>query len=151
MRTVTSAKGEAKVPVSEVATELEKILLETFGEIPEGYNVESKITSFVAGLFLTHRGFAWISQEGPEDPIMLEDRWPNATTFDEVTILAEKLMEEDSESIKGDETESMRHAIRLEQRAQKALEEEKQRLKEEEMAKLAAEAESESPDSWLVE
>ena len=45
----------------------------------------------------------------------------------------------------------MRHAIRLEQRAQKALEEEKQRLKEEEMAKLAAEAESESPDSWLVE
>ena len=39
----------------------------------------------------------------------------------------EKLMEEDSESIKGDETESMRHAIRLEQRAQKALEEEKQR------------------------
>ena len=151
MRTVTSAKGEAKVPVSEVATELEKILLETFGEIPEVYNVESKITSFVAGLFLTHRGFAWISQEGPEDPIMLEDRWPNATTFDEVTILAEKLMEEDSESIKGDETESMRHAIRLEQRAQKALEEEKQRLKEEEMAKLAAEAESESPDSWLVE
>ncbi len=151
MRTVTSAKGEVKVPVSEVTTELEKILLETFGEIPEGYDVESKITSFVAGLFLTHRGYAWISQEGPEDPIMLEDRWPNAATFDEVTILAEKLMEEDSESIKGDETESMRHAIRLEQRAQKALEEEKQRLKEEEMAKLAAEAESENPDSWLVE
>ena len=151
MRKVTSAKGETKVPVSEVTTELEKILLETFGEIPEGYDVESKITSFVAGLFLTHRGYAWISQEGPDDPIMLEDRWPNAETFAEVTVLADKLMEEDSESIKGDETESMRHAARLAQRAQQALEEEKQRLKEEEMAKLAAEAESVNPDDWLVE
>ena len=37
----------------------------------------------------------------------------NASTFDEVTVLAEKLMEEDSESIKGDETESMRHAVKL--------------------------------------
>jgi len=151
MRKVTSAKGETKVPVSEVTTELEKILLETFGEIPEGYDVESKITSFVAGLFLTHRGYAWISQEGPDDPIMLEDRWPNAETFAEVTVLADKLMKEDSESIKGDETESMRHAARLAQRAQQALEEEKQRLKEEEMAKLAAEAESVNPDDWLVE
>ena len=87
--------------------------METYGEIPEGYDVESKITSFVAGLFLTHRGYAWISQEGPDDPIMLEDRWPSASTFDEVTVLAEKLIEEDSESIKGDETESMRHAVRL--------------------------------------
>ena len=63
MRAVTSARGESIVPVSEVTTELEKILLQTFGEIPEGYAVESKITSFVSGLFLTHRGYAWISQE----------------------------------------------------------------------------------------
>ena len=82
---------------------------------------------------------------------MLEDRWPNASTFDEVTVLAEKLMEEDSESIKGDETESMRHAVRLAERAQQALEEEKERLKQEEMAKLAAESESEDPGDWLVE
>ena len=82
---------------------------------------------------------------------MLEDRWPNASTFDEVTVLAEKLMEEDSESIKGDETESMRHAVKLAERAQQALEEEKERLKQEEMAKLAAESESEDPEDWLVE
>ena len=151
MRKVTKELGEIKVPVEDVTNELKKILLDTYGEIPEGYDVESKITSFVAGLFLTHRGYAWISQEGPDDPIMLEDRWPNASTFDEVIVLAEKLMEEDSESIKGDETESMRHAVKLAERAQQALEEEKERLKQEEMAKLAAESESEDPEDWLVE
>ena len=151
MRKVTKELGEVKVPVEDVTNELKKILLDTYGEIPEGYDVESKITSFVAGLFLTHRGYAWISQEGPDDPIMLEDRWPNASTFDEVIVLAEKLMEEDSESIKGDETESMRHAVKLAERAQQALEEEKERLKQEEMAKLAAESESEDPEDWLVE
>ena len=60
-------------------------------------------------------------------------------------------MEEDSQSIKGDETESMRHAARLAERAQQAVEEEKERLKQEEMAKLAAESESENPGDWLVE
>ena len=151
MRRVTKSRGEVKVPVAEVTTQLESILVETFGKVPDGYDVESKITSFVAGLFLTHRGYAWISQDGPDDPIMLEDRWPNAETFDEVTKLADKLMEDDSDSIKEDETESMRHAARLAERARLALEEEQERLKEEEMAKLAAEAESENPDDWLVE
>tara|TARA_Y100000768_G_scaffold273400_1_gene209297 strand:+ start:20 stop:475 length:456 start_codon:yes stop_codon:yes gene_type:complete len=151
MRKVTESLQVTKVPVTEVTAQLEYILLETYGEVPEGYAVESKITSFVAGLFLTHRGYAWISQDGPGDPIMLEDRWPNATSFDEATLLADKLMEDDSESIKGDETESMRHAVRLAERAQQALEEEKERLKQEEMAKLAAESESENPDDWLVE
>ena len=144
MRCVTNSLGEAKVPVSDVTSELEKILLDTFGEVPEGYDVESKITSFVAGLFLTHRGYAWISQDGPEDPIMLEDRWPNATTFEEVTVLADKLMEDDSDSIKEDETESMRHTARLAERARAALE-------EEERKKLEAESASENPEDWLVE
>ena len=144
MRRVTKSLGESKVPVAEVTSELERILLDTFGEVPEGYDVESKITSFVAGLFLTHRGYAWISQEGPEDPIMLEDRWPDATTFEEVTVLADKLMEDDSDSIKEDETESMRHTARLAERARAALE-------EEERKKLEAESISENPEDWLVE
>ena len=151
MRAVTSARGESIVPVSKVTTELEKILIQTFGEIPEGYAVESKITSFVSGLFLTHRGYAWISQEGPEDPIMLEDRWPNAGTFEEATELGEKLIADDYESMKEAETESMRHAARLAERAQAALEAEKERLKEEELAKIAAESDSEDPEDWLVE
>ncbi len=151
MRKVTESVGQTIVPVSDVTTELEKILLDTFGIIPEGYKVESKITSFVAGLFLTHRGYAWISQEGPEDPIMLEDRWPNAKSFEEASELAEKLIADDYESMKGDETESMRHAARLAQRAQQAADEEKERLRQEELAKLAADSESVDPEDWLVE
>ena len=151
MRAVTSARGETIVPVSEVTKELESILLETFGQIPEGYAVESKITSFVSGLFLTHRGYAWISQEGPQDPIMIEDRWPNAMSFEEATELGEKLIADDYESMQMGETESMRHAARLAERAQAALEAEKMRRKEEEMERIAAESESENPDDWLVE
>lgn len=151
MRKVTTNIGKAMVPVADVTLELEKILLDSFGEIPSGYKIESKITSFVAGLFLTHRGYAWISQEGPDDPIMLEDRWPNAESFEEASEMAKKLIEDDYESIKGDETESMRHAARLAQRAQQAAEEELQKQKEEEMARLAAQSESENPADWLVE
>ena len=151
MRKVTESVGKTIVPVSDVTNELEKILLDTFGVIPEGYKVESKITSFVAGLFLTHRGYAWISQEGPEDPIMLEDRWPNAKSFEEASELAEKLIADDYETMKADETESMRHAAKLAQRAKQAADEEKERLRQEELAKLAEDSESVNPEDWLVE
>ena len=144
MREVMSSMKSEKVPISKVTSELSKILLEEFGEIPEGYEVESKITSFVAGLFLTHRGYAWISQEGPEDPIMIEDRWPNGKTFDDVTKLSSKLFDSESEALKSEETESMRHAARLAERARIAAE-------EEEIAKLKEASESEDPDDWLVE
>ena len=151
MRKVTESVGQTIVPVSDVTNVLEKILVDTFGVIPEGYKVESKITSFVAGLFLTHRGYAWISQEGPEDPIMLEDRWPNAKSFEEASELAEKLIADDYETMKADETESMRHAAKLAQRAQQAADEEKERLRQEELAKLAEDSESVNPEDWLVE
>jgi len=144
MREVMSSMKSEKVPISKVTSKLSKILLEEFGEIPEGYEVESKITSFVAGLFLTHRGYAWISQEGPEDPIMIEDRWPNGKTFDDVTKLSSKLFDSESEALKSEETESMRHAARLAERARIAAE-------EEEIAKLKEASESEDPDDWLVE
>lgn len=136
--------NSSKVPIVEVTNRLSEILLQEFGEIPEGYDVESKITSFVAGLFLTHRGYAWISQDNPSDPIMIEDRWPNATSFDEVTKLASKLFEEESTSLESEETESMRHAARLAERARIAAE-------EEEIAKIKEASESENPDDWLVE
>ena len=140
MRTVIHNTGENQVPVIEVTEELRKILVSTFGEVPEGYDLESRITSFVAGLFLTHRGYAMISQDGPEDPIMLEDKWPETDTFDEVTKLAEKLNGEYSDSIKDEETESQRHAIRLEERARLA----KEKIEAEiAAAQLEAEIESE--------
>jgi len=144
MREVMQALGEHKVPISNVTNRLSEILVEEFGVIPEGYEVESKITSFVAGLFLTHRGYAWISQDQPEDPIMIEDRWPKAKSFDEVTELASKLFDEESMALESEETESMRHAQRLAERARIAAE-------EEEIAKIKEASESENPDDWLVE
>lgn len=144
MRDVMLKLNSSKVPIAEVTSRLSEILLQEFGEIPQGYDVESKITSFVAGLFLTHRGYAWISQDNPSDPIMIEDRWPNANSFDEVTKLAAKLFEEDSSSLELEETESMRHAARLAERAKRAAE-------EEEIAKIKEASESENPDDWLVE
>ena len=144
MRDVMLKLNSSKVPIAEVTSRLSEILLQEFGEIPQGYDVESKITSFVAGLFLTHRGYAWISQDNPSDPIMIEDRWPNANSFDEVTKLAAKLFEEDSSSLESEETESMRHAARLAERAKRAAE-------EEEIAKIKEASQSENPDDWLVE
>ena len=144
MREVMQSLGQHKVPISEVTNRLSEILIEEFGVIPEGYEVESKITSFVAGLFLTHRGYAWISQEQPEDPIMIEDRWPKAKSFDEVTELASKLFDEESIALESEETESMRHAQRLAERARIAAE-------EEEIAKIKEASKSENPDDWLVE
>ena len=144
MRDVMLKLNSSKVPIAEVTSRLSEILLQEFGEIPQGYDVESKITSFVAGLFLTHRAYAWISQDNPSDPIMIEDRWPNANSFDEVTKLAAKLFEEDSSSLESEETESMRHAARLAERAKRAAE-------EEEIAKIKEASESENPDDWLVE
>ena len=136
MRKAIEKNGESIVPVSEVADELKKILLETFGKIPEGYEVESKITSFIAGLFLTHRGYASISQDGPDDPIMLEDKWPNIDSFEEVTLLTKKLMSEYTASIKEDQTESERHALRLEERARIAKEKEEAERRAAEEAEL---------------
>ncbi|RAH13353.1 MAG: hypothetical protein CMB20_004990 [Methanobacteriota archaeon] len=144
MREVMQSLGKHKVPISNVTNRLSEILVEEFGVIPEGYEVESKITSFVAGLFLTHRGYAWISQDQPEDPIMIEDRWPKAKSFDEVTELASRLFDEESIALESEETESMRHAQRLAERARIAAE-------EEEIAKIKEASESENPDDWLVE
>ena len=141
MRTVIRHTGENQVPVIEVTEELRKILVSTFGEVPEGYDLESRITSFVAGLFLTHRGYAVISQDGSDDPIMLEDKWPETETFDEVTKLAEKLNGEYSDSIKDEETESQRHAVRLEERARLA----KEKI-EAELAAAQLEAEMEAEE-----
>ena len=44
--------------VIEVINELGQILEHENGDEPEGYDEEAKVASFIASLFLTHRGFA---------------------------------------------------------------------------------------------
>ena len=121
MRQTCQAAGTSKVPVSDVMVNLAVVLESTFGELPEGYDDEAKVASFIAGLFLTHRGFASITQDQvPDGVICLEDAWPNIETFEEVKLLVEGAQEEESDRIQSQDTGSVRHAQLRAEKAQKA-------------------------------
>lgn len=92
-------ENSAKVPVKSVMNEL-KIILQNDGiEVRFDYDEEAKVSSFIAGLFLTHRGFASITQdEVPYGDIMIEDLWPNHHSFNEIA----KLIEENKKSESSD-------------------------------------------------
>ena len=63
--------GETKVPVEDVTTELEKILLETYGEIPEGYDVNQRLHLSLLDYSNSQR-LCLDKSRGPDDPIMLK-------------------------------------------------------------------------------
>jgi hypothetical protein len=85
------------------------------------------VASFIAGLFLTHRGFASITQDSvPDGVIYLEDMWPQIETFEEVSQLIEGQQNAENERIQEQDTGSVRHA---------KLRAEKARLAEEESAR----------------
>ena len=133
MRQTCVKAGANKVPVADVLDELKTILEQTFGAVPEGYQDEAKVSSFIAGLFLTHRGFASISQDNvPDGIIFLEDLRPN-NSFSEIVDLILAEQEEESIRIQTQITGSQRHADNLTDRANKA------KLKEEKSLKKAAE------------
>ena len=51
----------------------------------ESFN-EAKVIAFVASLFLTHRGYASVSQDmGTNGEIYLQDLWPKALTYDQIS------------------------------------------------------------------
>ena len=60
LRKACQKSGSSKVKVIQVMAELNDILLAENGHIEQGYEEESKVASFIASLFLTHRGFALI-------------------------------------------------------------------------------------------
>lgn len=92
-------ENSAKVPVKSVMNELTTILENDGIEVRFDYDEEAKVSSFIAGLFLTHRGFASITQdEVPYGDIMIEDLWPNNHSFNEIA----KLIEENKKSESGD-------------------------------------------------
>lgn len=152
LRQTTQSMDSHNVPLTEVMTALRPILELTFGVIPEGYEKDAKVSSFIAGLFLTHKGIASITQgNGITDLIMIEDLWPQLATFAEVI---EASQEEDEVSLTNREdskTGSMLHAERLQLRAEKAREaEEKLRLKKEKEL-LSEENKINENLDWLVE
>jgi hypothetical protein len=136
--------GTNKVSVDNVKSHLRTILEELFGEVPEGYQDEAKVTSFIAGLFLTHRGFASISQElAPEGEILLEDLWPELDDFQQVKQAIDELDEKQSMDSQDEDSGSVQFAKK---RAEKIrlIEEAEKKAKE-------LELEEESEDTVIVE
>jgi chromatin segregation and condensation protein Rec8/ScpA/Scc1 (kleisin family) len=113
LRSACQKSGSSKVKVAQVMAELNDILLAENGHIEQGYQEESKVASFIASLFLTHRGFALISQdEVPYGDIMLEDLWPNVIGFKEIREIIEDKKEVQSNSFDEEETGSVQFAKR---------------------------------------
>lgn len=138
LRQTCLAAGTNNVPVSDVMEQLKIILEQTYGEVEEGYQDEAKVSSFIAGLFLTHRGFASISQDNvPDGIIYLEDLRPD-NSFSEILEMIKDEQEQESTRIQNQDTGSKRHADNLVVRAQKA------KLKEEKSLQKAAELEQQS-------
>ena len=150
LRRACTKENSHKVKVLDVMRELSDILEQENGEEPTGYDEEAKVASFIASLFLTHRGYALISQDVvPYGDIMLEDLWPNVTDFDEINKLIEAKKELQSKSSEQEETGSVQFAKK---RAEKLrIKEEKERAaREQVMAEDDAQDELESHE-WLVE
>lgn len=150
LRNACQKAGSSKVKVIQVMDELNDILLAENGYIEQGYQEESKVASFIASLFLTHRGFALISQdEVPYGDIMLEDLWPGVTEFADIKGLIENKKEDQSNSSNNEETGSVQFAKR---RAEKLRAKEEKARKQLEQEQIQSPVEADLPEhDWLVE
>ena len=151
LRQTTQDMGSSNVPLKSVIKTMIPILESTFGEVSEGYDDDARVSSFIAGLFLTHKGIASITQGNQlDDVIMIEDLWPQLSTFQDVLAATLEADQQAQEARETSKTGSTLHAERLQQRAEKA------RLAEEKAkAKLEKEQEENKPGleqhEWLVE
>ena len=151
LRQTTQDLGSSNVPLKSVIKTMIPLLEATFGEVPEGYGDDARVSSFIAGLFLTHKGLASITQGNQiDDVIMIEDLWPQLATFEDVLVATLEADQQAQEARESSKTGSTLHAERLQERAEKA------RLAEEKAkAKLEQEQEESQPDvgehEWLVE
>ena len=151
LRQTTQELGSSNVPLKSVIKTMIPLLEATFGEVPVGYGDDARVSSFIAGLFLTHKGLASITQGNQiDDVIMIEDLWPQLATFEDVLVATLEADQQAQEARESSKTGSTLHAERLQERAEKA------RLAEEKAkAKLEQEQEESQPDvgehEWLVE
>jgi len=128
------------VPLVDVMARLRPLLVSTFGASLEDPESEAFVASFIAGLFLTHRRMASITQEGEAVAnIMIEDLWPDLTSFSDVLEAVEALMAEDAVELDGQTTGSEHRMEAIAERARVAEEREARR-----QAKLAAKAAKEA-------
>ena len=138
----TCAEAQAPVvPLVKVIAKLKPLLISTFGSTLDDPESEAFVASFIAGLFLTHRRMASISQEGEDVAnIMIEDLWPEITSFNEVLDAVDALMAEDAEALGGQTTGSEHRMEAIAERARVAEERQARR-----QAKLEAKAAKEAP------
>jgi hypothetical protein len=152
------------VPLVSVIEKLKPVLAATFGSQLGDMESEAFAASFIAGLFLTHRRIASISQEGEAlQSIMVEDLWPDLDNFSMVLDSVESLMAEDAEALGGEATGSQHRMDAIAERARVAGEREARRQAKLEaqrsqgLEKPAQEVEASSSESgfeehdWLVE
>lgn len=105
LRATCIEQGSAIVPLTAVIEKLKPMLQSTFGLAQEECQSEAFVASFIAGLFLTHRRMASISQQGEAvGDILIEDLWPTICSFAEVLDTVEALMAEDSDALEGQAT-----------------------------------------------
>ena len=150
LRNACQKSGTSKVKVIQVMAELNHILLAENGHIEHGYEEESKVASFIASLFLTHRGFALISQdEVPYGDIMLEDLWPSIAEFEEIKGLIEDKKEIQINSSNDEETGSVQFAKRRAEKLRAKEEKARKQLEQEQMQSTVADDLPEH--DWLVE
>jgi chromatin segregation and condensation protein Rec8/ScpA/Scc1 (kleisin family) len=150
LRKACQKSGSSKVKVIQVMAELNEILLTENGHIEQGYEEESKVASFIASLFLTHRGFALISQdEVPYGDIMLEDLWPGISEFNDIKELIEDKKEVQINSTEKEETGSVQFAKR---RAEKIRTKEEKARKQLEREQITSSVDDDLPEhDWLIE
>ena len=148
----TCAEAEAPVvPLVKVIAKLKPLLVSTFGSTLDDPESEAFVASFIAGLFLTHRRMASISQEGEEVAnIMIEDLWPDLTSFNDVLDAVDALRAEDAEALGGQTTGSEHRMEAIAERARVAEEREARRQAKLE-AKAAKEASANSADAPKVD
>ena len=151
LRETTQKMGSSNVPLKSVIENLVPILEEAFGAVPEGYGEDARVSSFIAGLFLTHKGMASITQGNElDDIIMIEDLWPQLTSFEEVIDATVEADQEAQAVREASKTGSVLHAERLQERAEKArMAEEKAKQKHEDEQQESSQQLNEH--EWLVE
>lgn len=116
------AEADAQtVPLLEVMKHLQPLLEARFGHHILDVENEAFVSSFIAGLFLTHRRVASITQEGDTlSSVMLNDLWPDVNEFSEVLARVEATMQDDADALEGEATGSMHRLEAMAERAKKA-------------------------------
>ena len=116
------AEADAQtVPLLEVMKHLQPVLEARFGQHVLDVENEAFVSSFIAGLFLTHRRVASITQEGDTlGSVMLNDLWPDVNEFSEVLARVEATMQDDADALEGEATGSMHRLEAMAERAKKA-------------------------------